>query len=192
MKRSGIFFAVIWTVGSILPIAAAADHSFSLVYNVTHLTTTEGDVYNFYSPGLNYTYNARCRFGLFSSLSALFPLISNQNGTNYINWDYYMLMFGFDLMLGAGGKLPLSERFTFVPALGAHLNGIWLKGKALFRDFYNLTTGLGTNLQIRYAMSRCLEGIGFVSGSWDFVDLIHQGNRLKNGLILTVGVGISF
>ena len=191
MKKMCLLIAVL-CAGAILPLAASSDHSFFPVYNVNHLATTGGDTYDFYSLGFNYTYNARRKFGLFSSLSVLFPTRSNQNGETFKNSDYYKSMLSIDLMVGAGSKLPAGERVTFVPSLGLHINGIRLRGKDLYRDFTNLTTGIGTNVQARYAISRSIEGITFVSGSWDFIDLIHTENQLKNGLACTVGMGLTF
>jgi hypothetical protein len=174
------------------PMALRADHGLFPIYNVTHLKTSDGDAYNFYSPGFNYTFNAKKRFGFFSSLSVLWPLRSNQNGESFKNADYYDRKYGFDLMLGAGGKIPAGERLLFVISPGAHLNMIRLRGKELYQDFTNMSLGLGLNLQARYAVSRCIDGTLFTSGSWDFIDPIHQENRLKNGFVVTFGLGLTF
>ena len=95
-------------------------------------------------------------------------------------------------MMGAGMKFNTSERFCLVPSFGVHLNGIWLRGKELYKDFYNLSFGVGLNLQARYGISKRMDGTVFASTSWDFVDLIHQENKLKNGLVLTLGLGLTF
>ena len=174
------------------PPALRADHSFFPIYNLTHLKTTDGDAYNFYSPGLNYTYNAKKRFGFFSSVSVLWPLRSNQNGESFKNADYYDRKYGFDLMLGAGGKIPAGERLLFVISPGAHFNMIRLRGKELYQDFTNMSLGLGLNLQARYAISKRIDGTIFTSGSWDFLDPIHQENRLRNGFVVTFGLGLTF
>jgi hypothetical protein len=175
-----------------IPLAGLADHSFFPVYNVTYLKTDEGDAYSIYSPGINYTFNSKKQFGFFTSLSFLWPLRSSQNGESYKNADYYDRKIGFDLMLGAGGKVPVGERFSFVPSLGAHLNGIRLRGKSAYMDFNHLALGIGTNLQARYAVSKAMDGTIFTSASWDFLDLIHQTNKLRNGLVLTLGLGLTF
>lgn len=177
---------------ALAPSTLHADHSFFPIYNVTHLKTTEGDTYNFYSPGFNYTYNAKKKFGFFSSLSVLWPLRSNQNGESYKNADYYDRKFGLDLMMGAGGKIPAGNRFLFVTSSGAHFNTIRLRGRELYQDFYNVSLGLGLNLQARYAISKSIDGTLFTSGSWDFIDPIHQENRLRNGFVVTFGLGLTF
>jgi len=190
--KSSVLLTVVLFLIALTPLAGKADHGFFPVYNVTHLKTTEGDVYNFYSPGLNYTYNSKKKFGFFSSLSVLWPLRSNQNGESYKNSDYYDRKFGLDLMMGAGGKIPTSGRFTFVTSAGAHLNTIRLRGRELYQDFYNLSLGIGLNVQARYAFSKSIDGTIFTSGSWDFIDTIHWENKLKNGLGVTFGLGLTF
>jgi hypothetical protein len=191
MKNAALF--MLWfLVLLFIPLTGLADHSFFPVYNITHLKTEDGDVYNIYSPGINYTFNAKKKFGLFSSISFLWPLRSNQNGESYKNADYYDRKVGLDLMLGAGGKIPAGERFNFVPSFGAHLNAIRLRGKIAYMDFNHLALGIGTNLQARYAISKSMDGTIFTSASWDFIDLIHQENKLRNGFVVTLGLGLTF
>ena len=192
MSRTALILLTIVMAVLCVPVLSLSDHSFFPIYNVTHLSTTEGDVYNFYSPGVNYTFNARKQFGFFSSVSILFPRRSNQNGESYKTSDYYKRKLGTDLMMGAGMKFNTSERFCLVPSFGVHLNGIRLRGKELYKDFYNLSFGVGLNLQARYGISRHMDGTVFASTSWDFVDLIHQENKLKNGFVLTLGLGLTF
>lgn len=192
MIKTVLILSVILTAVLCAPLLSLADHGFFPIYNVTHLSTTEGDVYNFYSPGFNYTFNGRNRFGFFSSISVLFPLRSNQNGESFKNSDYYKRKLGTDIMLGAGVKFNVNKRFSLVPSPGVHLNGIRLRGKELYKDFYNLSLGVGLNLQARYRISRNMDGTAFVSTSWDFIDLIHRENKLQHGIILTFGLGITF
>ena len=192
MNRAVLILSLILPVVLCAPVLSPADHGFFPIYNVTHLSTTEGDVYNFHSPGFNYTFNGRNRFGFFSSISVLFPLWSNQNGESFKNSDYYKSKLGTDIMIGAGRKFSVSERFILVPSTGVHLNGIRLRGKELYRDFNNLSMGIGLNLQARYGISRRIDGTVSVSTAWDFVDLIHQGNKVRNGFVLTPGLGLTF
>ena len=192
MNRTALILLIICAPVLCAPVLSLADHSLFPIYNVTHLSTTEGDVYNFYSPGVNYTYNARKKFGFFSSVSILFPRRSSQNGESYKNSDYYKSKLGADLMMGAGMKFNTSERFSLVPSFGVHLNGIRLRGKELYKDFYNLSFGVGLNLQARYGISKRMDGTAFASTSWDFVDLIHKENKLQNGFVLTLGLGLTF
>jgi hypothetical protein len=175
-----------------LTAAAHADHSLFPIYNITHLTTTEGDIYNFHSPGINYTFNGRNRIGFFTSLSIFFPLRSNQNGESYKNSDFYRSKLGGDFMLGADMKFQASDKISIVPALGGHVNGIRLRAKEIYKDFYHLTFGLGLNVQTRYEVSDRMDGTLLVSGGWHFIDLIHRENRLDNGLIFTGGIGLTF
>jgi len=181
-----IFAAVLCT-----PFLCFSDHSIFPVYNVTHLSTTDGDVYNLHSPGINYTFNSRQEFGFFSSISILFPSRSSQNGESIKNSDYYDSKLGGDLMMGAGMKFNPGEKFTLLPSVGVHLNAIRLRGKELYKDFYNLSFGVGLNLQARYGIGKRFDGTAFASTSWDFVDLIHQENRLQNGFVITLGLGIT-
>jgi hypothetical protein len=192
MSRTAPISLIIFIAVLCVPVLCLSDHSFFPIYNVTHLSTTKGDVYNFYSPGVNYTFNGRRQFGFFSSVSILFPRRSSQNGESYKNSDYYKRKIGADLMMGAGMKFKTSERLSLVPSFGVHLNGIRLRGKELYKDFYNLSFGVGLNLQARYGISRRMDGTAFVSASWDFVDLIHQENKLQNGFVLTLGLGLTF
>jgi hypothetical protein len=191
MKKQGLLLIVIITAVICTPLICFSDHGIFPIYNMTHLSTTEGDVYNFYSPGINYTYNSRKEFGFFTSFSLLFPRKSSQNGESIKNSDYYDSKLGGDLMMGAGMKFETGEKVTLLPSFGLHLNGIRLRGKELYKDFYNLSFGVGINLQARYSIGKRLDGTAFASTSWDFVDLIHQENRLQNGFILTLGLGIT-
>jgi hypothetical protein len=187
-----LLIAAFLAVLALTPFALHADHGFFPIYNITHLKTTEGDAYNFYSPGFNYTYNAKKNFGFFSSIGILFPLRSSQNGEDFKNADFYKTKLGMDLLMGAGGKVPIGSRFMFVPSGGAHLNIIRLRGKSEYLDLNNVSTGIGLNLQARYAISRSIDCTLFTSGSWDGFDLIHRKNKFKNGLGFTVGAGLTF
>ena len=191
MRKNAVLLVLILTVLLCTPLLCLSDHSFFPVYNVTRLNTTEGDVYNLHSPGFNYTFNARQDFGFFSSISVLFPRRSSQNGESIKNSDYYDSKLGGDLMMGAGMKFNTGEKFTLLPSVGVHLNAIRLRGKEMYKDFYNLSFGVGLNLQARYGLGNRLEGTAFASTSWDFVDLIHEENRLQNGFVLTLGLGIT-
>jgi hypothetical protein len=177
---------------ALLTAAAYADHSVFPVYHMTHLTTTEGDTYNFHSPGFNYTYNGKRNIGFISSLSIFFPLRSNQNGESFKNSDYYRSKLGGDLMLGADVKLQASDKVRFVPAFGGHVSAIRLRGKEIYKDFYHLALGVGFSLQTSYVITEQVDGTVLVSGGWDFYDLIHRENRLDNGLTFTGGMGLTF
>jgi hypothetical protein len=191
MKTKVLLLISMLAVVACAPILCLSDHGIFPVYNMTHLSTTGGDVYNFYSPGINYTFNSKQNFGFFSSVSILFPRKSSQNGESIKNSDYYEKKLGGDLLMGAGMKFNTGEKFTLLPSVGLHINAIRLRGKELYKDFYNLSFGIGLNLQARYGIGKRLDGTAFASTSWDFVDLIHQENRLQNGLILTFGLGIT-
>jgi hypothetical protein len=192
MRRSALILSVLLTAALCAPVITPADHSFFPIYNMTHLSTTDGDVYNFHSPGFNYTFNGRSRFGFFSSVSLLFPVRSNQNGESFKNADYYDRKLGTDILVGAGVKLWADKQFSLVPSTGVHLNGIRLRGKKLYKDFSNLSLGIGINLQARYEIRSIMDLTGLVSTSWDFIDLIHEENKLENGFILTLGLGLTF
>ena len=191
MRRHTLLLVLILAAVLCVPFLSFSDHSIFPVYNVTHLSTTEGDVYNLHSPGINYTFNSRQEFGFFSSISILFPSRSSQNGESIKNSDYYESKLGGDFMMGAGMKFNTGEKFTLLPSFGVHLNAIRLRGKELYKDFYNLSFGVGLNLQARYGIGKRMDGTAFISTSWDFVDLIHQDNRLQNGFVLTLGLGIT-
>ncbi len=191
MRRHVLLLVLIIAALLCVALPSFSDHGIFPVYNVTHLSTTEGDVYNFHSTGINYTFNSRKEFGFFSSISILFPSRSSQNGESIKNSDYYDSKLGGDILMGAGMKFKTGEKFTLLPSVGVHLNGIRLRGKELYKDFYNLSFGVGLNLQARYGIGKRLDGTAFASTSWDFVDLIHQENRLQNGFVLTLGLGIT-
>jgi hypothetical protein len=94
-------------------------------------------------------------------------------------------------MMGAGMKFETGEKLTLLPSVGVHMNAIRLRGKELYKDFYNLSFGVGLNLQARYGLGKRFDGTAFTSASWDFVDLIHEENKLQNGFVLTLGIGIT-
>ena len=196
MKRGFIIpvLVLVLFTAALTPAAGLADHSFFPIYQITHLKITSGDVINFYSPGLNYTYNSRRNFGFFSSLSVFVPVRSKQNGESLKLSDFYDRKLGGDITVGVGGKIPVSKRVGFVTSGGLHLNGIRLLGNLTTTTFYNLALGVGLNLQTRYQISNSVDGTLFVSGSWDFVDLIHQDkdNKLQSGTALTLGIGLTF
>jgi hypothetical protein len=181
-------------MAALSPLAGLSDHSFFPIYNISRLKTTGGDTINFYSPGINYTYNAKRNFGLFSSLSLFVPVRSKQNGESFRLSEFYDRKLGGDLTVGAGGKIPLSKRVVLVTSGGAHLNGIRLRGNLTTTTFYNLSLGVGLNLQTRYQISKSVDGTLFASGGWDFIDLIHQDkdNKLQSGTFLTLGIGLTF
>jgi len=170
-----------------------ASHRVAPSFSLTHIQTTEGDHYNFYSPTINYTADFKIwNFRLYLSLSILFPMWANQNGKKCDLSEFYTSCMGTDIFIGISKDYPIADRLLFVPAVGYHLNGIRLRGKPEYMDFYSLTSGLGINVMTRYRGKHNPLNIAFISFGIDFSDMLYTENKLKTGYTIIIGVGHAF
>ncbi|MBN1780611.1 hypothetical protein JW948_05755 [bacterium] len=160
---------------------------------MTLIRTTGDDRFTIYAPSMNYTGDFRIRdYRFVFSSSLLMPFWSGQDHHHYFNPDYYSSCLGVDLFIGFARDYPVVDRFGISPALGFHLNGIRLRGKSTYLDFYSLTYGLGGTLFTRYRGSRNLLNFGYVSANLDMMDLLYINNRLRRGITFKAGIGHSF
>ena len=170
-----------------------AAHQFSVEYCYTHIKTTDGDQYNIYSPALNYFGDFRIlNFRLHVGVSALKPLWASQNGKNYYNYDYYNRVAGCDLFIGLSRNVPIIDHFTVIPAFGWHVNGIRLRAKSRYLDFYSLTSGVGIHVLARRRTQKLIFNTAYVSLNLDFRDLLYTNNRLRHGHTIKIGLGHAF
>ena len=76
--------------------------------------------------------------------------------------------------------------------MGWHQNGIRLRSKPEYKDFYSLTSGLGFNLMTKYRAQQSPLNYALLSFGMDFKDLLYTENKLKRGYTITMGIGHSF
>lgn len=177
----------------LLHAPSIASHRIAPSFALTHIKTTNGDRYNFYSPAINYTGDFKTwNFRLYLSISILFPLWANQNGEKCNMSEFYSSRLGGDLFIGISKDYPIADRLRFVPAVGYHLNGIRLRGKSEYMDFYSLTSGLGINLMTRYRWKQNPMNFAFISFGMDFSDMLYKENKLKTGYTIIIGAGYAF
>jgi len=174
-------------------VHAHASQSLAPAYGFTYIKTTDEDRYQIYSPGLHYMRDMRVwNYRLVTSLSVLLPLRGTENGTGYRSGNYYSKYLGTDLFIGFSRDYPVTSGLRVQPALGWHQNGILLRGRAEYMDFYSLTSGLGLNLLTRYGGKDPLFNYAFLCLSYDFFDHLYTDNKLKQGCTLTMGIGHTF
>jgi len=170
-----------------------AGHGLAPALGLSRIHSTDGDRVALLSPGLNYTADFRIR-GIHFVLSAttVIPLWATQNGKRYTNPQFYNFYMGTDLFLGISRDYHIQDRFLLSPALGWHQNGILMRGKPRYLDFYSLTSGLGLHvLATDCRQSRILNFL-FLSMGLDFLDYLYEENKLRFGLSLCLGVGHRF
>jgi hypothetical protein len=170
-----------------------ARHNLAPEYSYTYIQTTRKDAFHLYSPSVNYTGDFKTgAFRVYLGASALLPLWARQDGDDFYNPDYYSHIIGTDLFIGLARDVPVIDRFDLIPVFGWHLSGIRLRGKPQTMDFYSLVTGFGFRLLTRYQGNQDLINYGFLSSSYDFIDLLYQNNRLKRGHTISFGIGHTF
>jgi hypothetical protein len=177
----------------VLSTQVRAGHGLAPALSLMHIKTTDGDRYALLSPGLNYSPDFRIgKLHFVLSATIVFPLWASQNGKRFTNPDFYNFYMGNDLFLGIARDYDVRSRFRLSPAVGWHQNGILMRGKLRYLDFYSLTSGIGLHvLAIDLKDSRLLN-YGFFSLGLDFLDFLYEENRLRIGLSLCLGVGHRF
>jgi len=198
MKRFTIYHKITCILLTILVFhlissIAYARHSMAPSYSYTYIHTTENDDYHIHSPAMNYTGDLRVwDYRLILSASMLVPVWANQNGTLYQSPDYYSHYLGIDFFIGFCRNYSVSDRFSMIPALGWHYNGIFLRGKSNIMDFYSLTSGFGFQFLTKYRKQNPFLNFIFLSIGTDFIDLLYIENKLKRGCTISMGIGHTF
>lgn len=168
-------------------------HRIAPSFNMTYIKTTEGDRYYLYSPAFNYTGDFKTlNFRLYLSFSILFPMWASQNGEKCDMVEFYCSRLGSDLFIGISRDYPVVDELRFIPAIGYHLNGIRLRGKPEYMDFYSLTSGIGINIMTRYRWKQQPVNFAFLSIAMDFSDMLYTENKLKKGYTIMLGAGYAF
>ena len=170
-----------------------AGHALAPSLGLMHIKSTDGDKYTLLSPGLNYTADFRIKkLHFIISTTPVFQLWSRENGKGYTNPQFYNFYMGNDLFIGLARDYELQGRFRLSPAAGYHQNGILMRGKSRYLDFYSLTSGLGLHvLATDYGKPR-LFNYAFLSLGLDIFDYLYEENKLSTGLSLCIGAGHRF
>lgn len=183
----------IWLFLISVHLPVYAGHTVASAYTCTYIRTTQDDAFYLHAPALNYTGDFKSGgFSIYVSASALLPLWGRQEERNYYHPDYYSHYVGTDLFLGVTRKESGIRLFHLIPVVGWHLNGIRLRGKPSYWDFYSLTTGFGLKFLAEYQGSWNLLNHACLSLSWDTLDLLYQNNKLKRGHTISLEIGRSF
>lgn len=184
---------LIFLVCLVLAAQIRAGHGLAPALSLTRINSTDGDRYALLSPGLNYTADFRIS-GLHFLISAttVLPIWATQNGKRYTNPRYYNFYMGNDLFVGIARDYDVRDRFRLSPAVGWHQNGILMRGKPRYLDFYSLTSGIGLHVLAVDKRRSLLLNYGFLSLALDFMDFLYEENKLRTGLSLCLGVGHRF
>lgn len=174
-------------------IFSRARHSIAPVISHTIIQTTNDDQVQLTSPAINYTGDIRIwDYRLYFSVSALFPRWANQNGRKCHLSDVYTSAWGTDLFIGISKDYEIVDRFCIVPAVGWHQNGIRLRAKSEYMDFYSLTSGFSLHLFTKYRGKHPILNFMFLAMAMDFMDLLYVENKLKRGYTINFGLGHTF
>lgn len=187
------FVLVLLALSHTYTVPVLAGHGLAPALVLTTIKSTDGDSYALYSPALNYTADFEIRnLHFIFSATPLFPLWATQNGNRYTNSDYYDIYMGTDLFFGIARDFYIKARYRLSPAVGWHQNGMFMRGKSRYLNFYSLTSGIGLHaLMIDLKESRLLNYLT-ISAGLDFVDYLYQDNKLRVGFTLCLGVGHRF
>ncbi|NQT26977.1 hypothetical protein HQ585_16595 [candidate division KSB1 bacterium] len=184
---------LIFLVCLILSTQVQAGHGLAPALSLMRINSTDGDRVALLSPGLNYSADFRIKKPHFIiSTTIVLPLWATQNGKRYTNPNFYDFYLGTDLFLGIALDYDVQDHFRLSPAVGYHLNGILMRGKPRYLDFYSLTSGIGLHVLATDRRDSRLLNYLFLSLGIDFLDFLYEENRLRTGISLCLGVGHRF